>query len=285
MYPWAAVDPIASTWDTSVSVVEQGASITRYSTNLPPSWDDASIDINSYLPFNSPTSIPMPLSPGMPSLFDDLINRGGITYPLDLQASPTSPSGVQYALPPLSSDTDPRDGPLTAGSVFQARIKYTARRLAEQPRALASSGQTVFIHHTQVAASVVLQDALAACALHALHNPANAALVRAEVARRAARLISAMDAATAARSAVEIDLLPPVQALLVYQYVRLFSDDVSERARAERDVDRLRSWAGRLRKQVRPLGGEAGGWACWVRRRACGGRCWRSRYWSGCIRS
>ncbi len=268
VYPWAATDPIASSWDTSISVAEQGTSVTRYSTNiltLQSPWDDASIDIASPLPFNSPTSIPKPLSPGMPSLFDDLTSRGGIAYPLDLKASPAPPSSIQYALPPLPSDTDPPDGPIITGSVFQARTEYAARRLAEQPRALASSGQTVFIHHTQVAASAVLQDALAACALHALRNPANAALVRAEVARRAARLVSAMDAATAARPAVEIDLLPPVQALLVYQGVRLFSDDVGERARAERDEDRLRAWAGRLRRQVRPLGDDAGGWAGWVR--------------------
>jgi hypothetical protein len=174
-------------------------------------------------------------------------------------------SGIQYALPPLLSDIDADAGPIISGSVFQARTEYAARRLAEQPRILASSGQTTFIHYTQVAASAVLQDALAACALHALRNSANAGLLRAEVGRRAAGLVFAMSAATSASPAVEIDLLPPVQALLVYQCVRLFSEEVGERARAERDEDRLRAWVGRLRRQVRPLGGDAAGWACWVR--------------------
>ncbi|KAH8598645.1 hypothetical protein B0O99DRAFT_684032 [Bisporella sp. PMI_857] len=267
-YPWAEIDPIASSWGSSVSVAEQGASVTRYSTSIPilqSPWGDAGINIASCLPFNSPTSISRPLSPGMPSLFDDLIGQGGITYPLDLECSPPPSSGIQYAIPPLPSDIDPPYGPITTGSVFQAGIEYAARRLAEQPRALASSGQTVFIHHTQVAASKVLQDALAACALHALRNPANAALVRTEVARRAARLVSAMEAAEPTTHPVKIDLLPPVQALLVYQCIRLFSGDVGEPARAERDEDRLRAWVGRLREQVRPLGDSMGNWACWVR--------------------
>lgn len=277
-YPWAVAGPVSSSWETNVPATDQGTSVTRYNANIPvlgPPWESTSIDVTSFLPSNpSAPSIPKPLSPGIPSLFNDLGGWTGSPYPLDLEASTSSPPSIQYALPPLPSDTTaPSDGPITTGSIFQARTEYAARRFAGQPRALAELGHTIFIHHTQVAASAVLQDALAACALHALRNTANAALVRAEVARRAARLVAAMAAAEEeAERAVEIDLLPPVQALLVYQCVRLFGDDVGERARAERDEVRLRSWAARLRGQVRPLGGGGGGgsgggggWACWVR--------------------
>ncbi|KAK1762035.1 hypothetical protein QBC33DRAFT_602282 [Phialemonium atrogriseum] len=255
-YPWAVDGPISSSWETNVPATDQSTSVTRYHANVPilrHPLDGTSIDVTNFLPSNpSALSIPKPLSPGIPSLFNDLGDWIGSPYPLDLEASTSSPPSIRYALPPLPSDTAaPSDGPITTGSIFQARTEYAARRFAGQPRALAELGHTIFIHHTQQPAPCT----------------------RCANARRAARLVAAMAAAEEeAEQAVEIDLLPPVQALLVYQCVRLFGDDVGERARAERDEVRLRSWAARLRAQVRPLGGGGGGgsdggggWACWVR--------------------
>ncbi|KAI9148995.1 Transcription factor gsfR2 [Paramyrothecium foliicola] len=98
-----------------------------------------------------------------------------------------------------------------------------------------------------------------------MRNEENAGLIRSEVARRTARLISAMQMASTSNPTVEIDLLPPVQALLIYQCMRLFSDNVSERLQAERDELWLRSWTARLRMYLRSLDGAAECWVSWVR--------------------
>ncbi|KAM5348280.1 hypothetical protein ACJ41O_008104 [Fusarium nematophilum] len=169
-------------------------------------------------------------------------------------------------LPPAVTAMESLDsGTVATGSVFQPRTEYAARRIAAQACALAEKGQTAFIHHTQVGASAVLQDALAASALHAMRNPSNAAIVRAEIARRSALLVDAVEAAVACSPPVELDLLPPVQSLLIYQCIRLFSmNDIAQQAQAERDGMMLSRWADKLREQVQPFGA-TGNWTEWVR--------------------
>jgi hypothetical protein len=95
-------------------------------------------------------------------------------------------------------------------------------------------------------------------------------MVRQEIARRASVLIRAVNLILASADTpqpVEIDLLPPVQALLIYQCIRLFSsDDLTQQAQAERDEATLLVWARRLEKQVQPIGMDQGrDWAEWIR--------------------
>ncbi|KAH0491652.1 hypothetical protein TgHK011_003073 [Trichoderma gracile] len=163
--------------------------------------------------------------------------------------------------------------PVTTGSVFQSRTEWAAGRFAMQPQILAMTGQNCFVHHTQVAASEVLQEALAASALHCMRNTANAALVRGEIAKRVARLIGSIrHAVTSSASESEsaagtsaLDLLPPLQALVVYQCIRFFSrDDVGERMRAERDEAIVQSLLVVLYPRLRSFSKNMDGWSSWV---------------------
>ncbi|KAM0563587.1 hypothetical protein ACHAPJ_001311 [Fusarium lateritium] len=160
---------------------------------------------------------------------------------------------------------DDEGGPIITGSMFQARTEYGGRRIAAQALALAQNGQTSFIHHTQAGASAVLQDALAVCALNAMTNPANMSIIKTEVARRAALLIDAVEKVLAHSSTVELDLLPPVQALLIYQCIRLFSTrDITQQAQAERDLVHLSSWSAKLQQKILPFSATED-WMDWVR--------------------
>ncbi|KAH8897664.1 hypothetical protein GQ53DRAFT_742617 [Thozetella sp. PMI_491] len=249
--------------------------------DLPSAWDGTTryassgeITQSLNLPTTAAPSISRPLSPPVPSFLDDLLSRGGITTPLDLALSiPAAVSTQQQGiLLPPGSDADPLDdpGPIIPGNAYQPRGEYVGRRLAAQPSALAQRGLTTFIHHTQVGASAALQDALAASALHCIRGASNAAMVRQEIARRASMLIRAVDLILASADTpqpIEIDLLPPVQALLIYQCIRLFSsDDLAQQAQAERDGVTLLTWARRLQKQLQPICTDHGRtWAEWIR--------------------
>ncbi|KAJ4139693.1 hypothetical protein NW768_001034 [Fusarium equiseti] len=157
------------------------------------------------------------------------------------------------------------EGAVPSSSKFQARTEYVGRRIAAQAIALAQTGQTTFIHHSQVGVSAVLQDALAGSSLHAMRNAANAEIVKSEISRRAALLIQAVERLLVHNQTIGLDLLPPVQALLIYQAIRLFSTmDITQQAQAERDATYLTSWATRLREEVQPFDIPKD-WTSWVR--------------------
>lgn len=160
------------------------------------------------------------------------------------------------------------EGPITSGSELQERAEYVARRLAAQPLALAQLGQTAFIHHTQVGASEILQEALAACALYAMRNAINADLIRSEIKKYSARLIRSLLASLNADTPQYLDhrmhLLSSLQALLIYQCIRLFGDlDTNQRTQAEQDEAILRSLVSALLPSTTSLS-ETGDWCHWV---------------------
>ncbi|KAF4472092.1 fungal zn(2)-Cys(6) binuclear cluster domain-containing [Fusarium albosuccineum] len=270
VYPWATTEAF-----TSAEASNAGVSLVPVTNGLlehSPRYQDASwmpgaaTDMTNYLhvPYtaSSPSSVPAPLSPAMESLISDIINRTGTCSPLGLNFTPGTPGSGAMGVPEVAEDYD---GQVATGSRFQPRTEYAGRRLAAQACVLVQSGQTAFIHRTHVGASAVLQDALAASALHAMLNPANSKIVRAEISRRCNLLVGAVEAVLACSPPVEIDLLPPVQALLVYQCIRLFSIlDITQQAQAERDGVRLAEWVQRLRQQIRPLE-PTEDWADWVR--------------------
>lgn len=143
--------------------------------------------------------------------------------------------------------------------------------MAAQATALASEGQTPFIHHSQVISSAALRDAISASALHAMRNPANSFIVRSEISRRVTLLVDTVETARGHSHQPDLDMLHPVQALIIYQCIRLFStSDISQQAQAERDGAHLRIWLDRLRKQldssVPPLSAQSQvqNWESWV---------------------
>ncbi|KAF4954075.1 hypothetical protein FSARC_12242 [Fusarium sarcochroum] len=251
-YPWAALN---NGHDSEQVIPYQDFSWVNETTS-----DEIN---NMTYSIDATPSISSPLSPVMSALLGDIISSRANLSPFNLDftiATPTA-NGSSH----LIQGTDDEGGPIATGSMFQARTEYGGRRIAAQALTLAQNGQTSFIHHTQAGASAVLQDALAACALHAMTNPANVHIIRSEIARRAALLIEAVEKVLAHSSTVELDLLPPVQALLIYQCIRLFSiRDITQQAQAERDLVHLSSWSTKLRQKILPFGG-TDDWMNWIR--------------------
>ncbi|KAH7176219.1 hypothetical protein EDB81DRAFT_772163 [Dactylonectria macrodidyma] len=228
---------------------------------------------NDNATFGSPlplTTTPFNLPPAIVPLLDEIIGRGRtisfLTPDLQLQSPDTSclnAGSVLYTPQPPHNISIPTtsfqiasDSSITTGSIFQARTEYAASRLVLQVRALAETGQTAFIHHTHINASPILRDALAACSLYVIRNSANMFLIRSEITRRAELLIEATETAlsltpASSYSTLNLDLLPAVQAMLIYQCMRLFSTgDIAQQAQAERDAEPLARWVGILQGQT-----------------------------------
>ncbi|KAK5991401.1 Transcription factor gsfR2 [Cladobotryum mycophilum] len=216
-----------------------------------------------HVPPQPSLTVPMPLVPGMLSQLDPYLDHGHGMLPMDLtmglaESAPWTPHPTTYG----SDDLDPGEGDITTGSIYQPRTEYVGRRFSMQPQLLAETGQTAFIHHSQVASSEVLQEALAASALHCMRNTTNAVLIRSEIARRVARLIYSIQTALGQDS--RINMLPILQALLIYQCIRLFSDDISERAQAERDEIIIRAITSASYIQLKSFSQPVDDWASWV---------------------
>lgn len=214
---------------------------------------------------------PMTISPALVSLVDEITGRGRTVSFLD--PSPqlqfldkpfsNAVSDVQAPQPPHNTGIPPAQfrGASTSSSVytskiFQARAEYAASRLVHQVRTFAETGQTSFIHHSQIDGSTILRDAFAASSLSTTRNSANGSLVLSEIARRAEQLIEATETAVtltppSSQSAINLDLLPTVQAMLIYQCMRLFSNrDIGHQAQAELDGKSLTRWVDILHEQT-----------------------------------
>ncbi|KAM0340571.1 hypothetical protein ACHAPU_010408 [Fusarium lateritium] len=139
---------------------------------------------------------------------------------------------------------------------FQPRAKYAASRLVRQVRTLAETGQTSFIHSSQVGDSAILREAFTASSLYTTRNPVNESLVLSEIARRAEVLVGATETAISlmlsSQSAMDLDLLHAVQAMLVYQCIRLFTaGDIAHQTQAEVDAKSLARWVDILNEQTK----------------------------------
>ncbi|KAF4951801.1 hypothetical protein FSARC_12806 [Fusarium sarcochroum] len=226
--------------------------------------DDMTFD--SLLPLTTPVALPPALVP----LLKEIMGRGRTISFLnpDLQlkspeASNLNAGSVSHAPQPSHSFNVPstslqinNNSPITTDRIFQARSEYAAGRLVLQIKALAETGQTTFIHHTHVEASGILRDALATCSMHVMRNSTNMFLVQSEITRRAELLVQATEKAislsqSGSYSTMNLDLLPTVQAMLIYQCMRLFSTgDVAQQTQAERDAEPLARWIRILEDQT-----------------------------------
>lgn len=230
----------------------------------------------SPLKHNSAASAPQLLPAVMLSATDIIVGQAGeIPSPFNLKASvAASPSETlpgtardSVMIPSTITTTGGDHTGLDAATAFQLRISHATRQLAAEPCDLAIYGRTTFIHHSQIETSAALQDAFAMSALHALRNPENNASVLGEIERRAALLVSAVEVPMSNRrpELLDFDMLPLIQALLVYQCIRLSSaGEPSERSQAEHDQTQLQNWVARLQHQIQPIS-DGDLWSCWVR--------------------
>ncbi|KAF7588658.1 hypothetical protein BBP40_005409 [Aspergillus hancockii] len=185
----------------------------------------------------------------VPSILSPCTNEGFINFsniPIGM------PSISQYGFPgpaviqDIVTRPDP-DNPdrIISDATVQARVEFAAKRLALVPKTFSEQGQTMFIHRLlfQERSSLALQDALSACALYCLKNTENQALVFRNLEQRRERLITTTDMLLASK----VDLLEALQALILYQIIRLFDGDIRLRAQAEADEPVVLMWAAHLR--------------------------------------
>ncbi|KAK6612825.1 transcription factor cys6 protein [Botrytis cinerea] len=165
--------------------------------------------------------------------------------PYSLQAISTSPVSLTILSNPDLAITQASSDP-----GLLPRVNFMAKRLAMIPRAFAQHGHTIFIHRMQFQQnpSVALYDAMSACALYHMRGAMNEAFVFGNLELKCQQLISSINANIS--FVTKTELLAAVQALLLYQMIRLFDGDIRLRAHAEFDEPNATSWAAQLNNMI-----------------------------------
>ncbi|GAD92155.1 RAS small monomeric GTPase, putative [Paecilomyces variotii No. 5] len=138
-----------------------------------------------------------------------------------------------------------------AGEIYQERIIYSIKRMKAYPNVLLREGQTPFIHKKLYADAIPLpiQDALGICALYNEKNENNENLVFQTIRLKAGRLIE-----TNSQPGLSlVERLSSVQALILFQIIRLFDGDVRQRADAENDAATLKEWTKQLQLRMESI--------------------------------
>ncbi|KAL1623393.1 hypothetical protein SLS54_004382 [Diplodia seriata] len=234
--------------------------------------EDAVHDIGLQLQL-SPTMAATAFSPyNMNDAFfnfgDDPFNLPGLSSEDDL-----SPAIIEDIMAQQSPDDVEQ---IMSGAMYQARVEFAAKRLAAVPKTFAEQAQTMFIHRQlfQEKSPPALQDALSVCALYCLKNPDNQALVFANLQQKTQQLIANTDPLLASK----LELLAALQALLLYQAIRLFDGDIRLRTQAEADEAVLVAWTKQLNVRMHqvvpslpasagallPTQSRAQGWQRWL---------------------
>ncbi|KAF5655105.1 hypothetical protein F25303_863 [Fusarium sp. NRRL 25303] len=230
--------------------------------------------------FPTPLAIPSPLVP----LIDEITGRGRIISLFTPDPYCQHPNQSSQNSQTLYSETTigrpllPLQGslnrPVYTNNTLKERAEYEASRLVHQVKTFAESGQTFFIHYSQTSNSAALRDAFAACSLYTTRNSANACLMASEISRRAELLIQATEAAIelcppSSQSTTSLNLLPAIQAMLMYQCIRLFSGDNSQQEQSQQDAKSLSRWVDVLQAQTSEASSHNSrlghSWENWVR--------------------
>lgn len=196
---------------------------------------------------------PSPVRGLTPFLADPFM--GLVNDPFNLPCMPLDDFLSPAVVSDIMADQDLDNPEVVANTIYQTRAEYAARRIARIPKVFAETAQAPFIHRRLLQACESppppLQDALNACALYCLKNPYNQALVLRNIEAKASQLIvGTPDPLRLSRS----DLLAALQALLLYQILRLFDGDIRLRAQAETDEATLLAWTRLLRARMHQVG-------------------------------
>ncbi|OAL54668.1 hypothetical protein IQ07DRAFT_665001 [Pyrenochaeta sp. DS3sAY3a] len=144
--------------------------------------------------------------------------------------------------------TQPHPPTTDPDAKIYARVEYCAARLSLLPHVFSASGQTMFIHRQifQVYRSPALQQAMSACALYCIRTPTTKPLVHQVLQHNVQHLLATTNPTVVSNS----DLLAGLQALLLYQLMRLFDGDIRLRTSAEADEPTAILWASVLRTRA-----------------------------------
>lgn len=150
----------------------------------------------------------------------------------------------------MPGTVEPGDDCVITGAIYHSRVVFVSQQFKTYPGMFYRRGQTPFIHrhmydeHTPT----VIYDALSSCALYCGKNKDNETLVFGDISRKVRQLKGAMQQSFLS----PIDHLASVQALLLYQIIRLLDGDVRQRADAESDEAVLMSWNEQLQGRIQP---------------------------------
>ncbi|KAF1977581.1 hypothetical protein BU23DRAFT_452806 [Bimuria novae-zelandiae CBS 107.79] len=139
-------------------------------------------------------------------------------------------------------------------------------RFKTWPEKWVKEGKAPFIHPRLYTSDMpkALQNAYAACAIYSIKTDQNAFIAWNVIESLANGLLRSPNQA----SWTSLDLLAAVQALLIFQFIRLFDGDISQRAQAERAEPILETWTDRLNRlttEERSYTAEtAPSWRSWI---------------------
>ncbi|KAJ4988906.1 transcription factor cys6 protein [Stagonosporopsis vannaccii] len=180
------------------------------------------------------------------ALFPPTSNEDIFDFPHHPFNLPFDDQSLVPSIGDLAAEPQPHTG--DPDSKLYTRVEYCAGRLSLLPSLFATTGQTMFIHHQtfQAMHSTTLQQAMSACALYTMRTPASKPLVHQVIQHNVQDLLATTNPTTTRNQ----DLLAALQALLLYQLMRLFDGDIRLRASAEADEATTVLWASELRTRV-----------------------------------
>jgi len=169
---------------------------------------------------------------------------------LDFPQLSTS-SELEFTIPPLPLDVSTLicDVPVST-EMDRDRLLYTTHQFRSYPEKLVSQGHTSFIHQHLYDRDIpsCIQDVFGACALYCSKRTGNYNSVMWRIIEGyISRLIA--EEAREGRGSLK-DHLARVQALILYQIIRLFDGDIRQRAMAESHEPILEAWTNNLRDRT-----------------------------------
>ena len=150
----------------------------------------------------------------------------------------------------MPGTVEPGDDRVITGAIYHSRVVFVSQQFKTYPGMFYRRGQTPFIHRHMYDEYIptVIYDALSSCALYCGKNKDNETLVFGDISRKVRQLKGGMQQSFLS----PVDHLASVQALLLYQIIRLLDGDVRQRADAESDEAVLMSWNEQLQGRIQP---------------------------------
>ena len=188
----------------------------------------------------------------MLSALPELTNVAG----LDWSRLPTI-NDVEACIPTDISQFLLEDNTVTSGAVYNARVLFGAKQLKSLPNIFFQRGANCFLHRHlyEEHSPVIIQDAFSASALYAGRNMSNESLVWADINRKTRDLVQNSEPTFSTSR----HLLASVQAMLIYQMIRLFDGNIRQRVDAEADEIVLLGWTEQLMARLQPLNSPSSG--------------------------
>ncbi|KAF2261968.1 hypothetical protein CC78DRAFT_328224 [Lojkania enalia] len=139
------------------------------------------------------------------------------------------------------------EGPVKT-TLSRPETEAALHRFKTWPEKWLKEGKAPFIHPRLYASSMPksLQDAYAACAIYSTKTAQNGFVAFTVIEARANELLRSPNQA----SWTPLDLLAAVQALLIFQFIRLFDGDIRQRALAEQAEPILEAWTEQLKSRT-----------------------------------